>query len=76
MRKPGRSFSCFYLHYSSRLYPPPWAVSPGMEIPDESLVMGVPARIKGKITPIQMQRLTGGSQAYLELVKLYKKEGL
>jgi carbonic anhydrase/acetyltransferase-like protein (isoleucine patch superfamily) len=51
-------------------------VSPGMEIPDESLVMGIPARIKGKITPIQMQRLTGGSQAYLELVKLYKKEGL
>ncbi len=51
-------------------------VSPGMEIPDESLVMGIPARIKGKITPIQRQRLTGGSQAYLELVKLYKKEGL
>ncbi len=51
-------------------------VSPGMEIPDESLVMGIPARIKGKITPIQMQRLTGGSQAYQELVKLYKKEGL
>ena len=51
-------------------------VSPGMEIPDESLVMGIPARIKGKITPIQMQRLTAGSQAYLELVKLYKKEGL
>ena len=51
-------------------------VSPGMEIPDESLVMGIPARIKGKITPIQRQRLTSGSQAYLELVKLYKKEGL
>ncbi len=51
-------------------------VSPGMEIPDESLVMGIPARIKGKITPIQRQRLTSGSQAYRELVKLYKKEGL
>ena len=51
-------------------------VSPGMEIPDESLVMGIPARIKGKITPIQMQRLNAGSRAYLELVKIYKKEGL
>ncbi len=51
-------------------------VSPGMEIPDESLVMGLPARIKGKVTPMQMQRLTSGPQSYLELVKLYKKEGL
>jgi len=51
-------------------------VSPGMEIPDESLVMGVPARIKGKITAEQRQRLTLGSSSYAELARMYKKEGL
>jgi len=51
-------------------------VSPGMEIPDDSLVMGVPARIKGRISPEQKQRLTAGASSYAELAQTYKKEGL
>jgi carbonic anhydrase/acetyltransferase-like protein (isoleucine patch superfamily) len=51
-------------------------VSQGMKIPDNSLVVGVPAVIKRQISPDLMERLKRGPQSYNELLKLYKQEGL
>ena len=51
-------------------------VSQGMKIPDNSLVVGVPAKIKGQISPEQRLRLQKGPQAYAELLKRYKQQGL
>ncbi len=51
-------------------------VSPGMEIPDNSLVMGNPAEIKGPISPRHQLRLQGGISSYLKLMKQYKEQGL
>ena len=51
-------------------------VNQGMEIPDNSLVVGVPARIKGQISQELKQRLQRGSQSYTELLKQYKEQGL
>jgi carbonic anhydrase/acetyltransferase-like protein (isoleucine patch superfamily) len=51
-------------------------VSPGMKIPNGSLVMGVPAEIKGEISSRHRRRLEAGPQTYLELMRRYKKEGL
>jgi len=50
-------------------------ISPGMRVPDNSLVIGVPGKIQGEISPKQRERLLGGSQTYLELVKRYKEQG-
>lgn len=50
-------------------------VSLGMKIPDYSLVIGVPGRIKGQISPALKQQLDEGIQAYSELVRRYKQEG-
>ena len=51
-------------------------VSQGMKIPDNSLVVGVPGKIKGQISPEQQKRLEMGPQAYVELARRYKKEEL
>ena len=51
-------------------------VSQGMEIPDNSFVVGVPAEIKGQITTSHRLRLQRGIQSYLELLKHYKQQGL
>ena len=51
-------------------------VSQGMKIPDNSLVVGVPGRIKGQITAEQQQRLGRGPGGYLELARRYKEQGL
>ena len=51
-------------------------VSQSMEIPDGSLVVGVPAKIKRKNPPAVIERMLQGSKSYEELVRLYKKEGL
>ena len=50
-------------------------VSQGMQIPDKSFVVGVPAEIKRQIAPEMLQRLQGGSKSYSELLKLYKEQG-
>ncbi len=50
-------------------------VSQGMEIPDNSFVIGVPAEIKGEISPHHRLRLKRVIQAYLELLKRYKEQG-
>ena len=51
-------------------------VSQGMKIPDNSFVVGVPARIEGEVSPKRRQRLQQGPQSYIEMVKRYKEQGL
>lgn len=49
-------------------------VPPGMVVPSYSLVMGVPGKIKGKLTEKQLEELKLGDRAYFELSQRYKKE--
>ena len=51
-------------------------VGQGMKIPDHSFVVGVPGKIKGQPTSDQLWWTREGYKEYLELVRLYKKEGL
>ena len=51
-------------------------VTQGMKVPDKSFVVGVPAKIKGRVPPQQLSRLQNGTQSYIELLKLYKEQGL
>ena len=51
-------------------------VSQGMKIPDNSFVVGVPARIEGEVSPKRRLRLQQGPQSYVEMVKRYKQQGL
>ncbi len=51
-------------------------VSQGMQIPDRSFVVGIPAKIKGEISPQQLWWVEKAPQAYAELTKQYKEEGL
>ena len=44
-------------------------VSQGMEVPEGSLVVGVPAIVKGKASPQQLEGLRSGIRSYVELVK-------
>jgi carbonic anhydrase/acetyltransferase-like protein (isoleucine patch superfamily) len=51
-------------------------VSQGMEIPDNSFVVGAPAKIKGQISEERRAGLRAGPGSYIELMKRYKQEGL
>jgi len=51
-------------------------VPDGMLIPDYSLVAGIPARIKGKVTAKHLDWVERGIPIYIELAKKYKKSGL
>ncbi len=51
-------------------------VSQGMNIPDNSFVVGVPGKVKAQVTPEQLRRVKGGYELYFELAKEYKKEKL
>lgn len=51
-------------------------VSPGMKVPDRSLVFGVPGRIAGEVKPHQMRRLERGNQSYLAMFEQYRKDGI
>jgi carbonic anhydrase/acetyltransferase-like protein (isoleucine patch superfamily) len=51
-------------------------VSPGMKIPDRSLVFGVPGKITGEVKPHHMERLERGNLFYLERFKRYREEGI
>jgi len=50
-------------------------VSQGIEIPDNSLVVGVPGKIKGKPSPQQLRWIQEGVQVYTKLAKQYKAQG-
>ena len=47
-------------------------INQGMKVPDNSFVVGVPAKIKGKITPDQKQRLLNGADIYVKNAMKYK----
>lgn len=51
-------------------------VSEGMVIPDNSFVVGVPAKIKGKVPEKLMHWLRDVPGEYAELAKQYREEGL
>jgi carbonic anhydrase/acetyltransferase-like protein (isoleucine patch superfamily) len=46
------------------------------KIADKSVVVGVPARIKGQISPEQLTQLEVGSDIYAKLGQQYKQQGL
>lgn len=50
-------------------------VSEGMEVPDNSFVVGVPGKIKGKVAPGQSFWVTQAPRNYADLVKRYKEQG-
>jgi len=49
-------------------------VGPGAEIPDNSMVVGVPGVIKGKVSESMMNLLKNGYKYHAELIKRYKKQ--
>jgi len=49
-------------------------VGQGMKIPDRSLVVGVPGKIKGNITSKQLYWLEQAPNVYVKLAERYKKE--
>ena len=51
-------------------------VSPGMVVPDRSLVFGVPGRIAGQVKPHQLERLERGNASYLAMFEQYRKDGI
>ena len=51
-------------------------VPPGAKIPERSLVMGSPAKIKGRVSSKELVRLKEGSAVYAKLAQAYKKQGL
>jgi carbonic anhydrase/acetyltransferase-like protein (isoleucine patch superfamily) len=51
-------------------------VSERMRIPNDSFVVGVPAEVKGKITPAQLARIEDGVKFYVRLSREYKQQGL
>ena len=51
-------------------------VTPGTKIPDNSVVMGSPARVKTRISPQELSRLKKGPALYADLAREYKQHGL
>ena len=51
-------------------------VAPETKFPAESLAMGVPAKVKGKLSQKQKDYLTMGSAFNVKLAQRYKKQGL
>ncbi|MEZ5988487.1 MAG: hypothetical protein R3F30_05095 [Planctomycetota bacterium] len=46
-------------------------VPEGMVVPPRSLVVGVPARVRGEVRPEQVERTRFGAQHYIERVQTY-----
>lgn len=51
-------------------------VSPGMKVPDRSLVFGVPGKIVGEVKEHQLRRLERGNASYLAMFEQYRKDGI
>jgi carbonic anhydrase/acetyltransferase-like protein (isoleucine patch superfamily) len=51
-------------------------VTPGTKIPDKSLAMGSPARVKSRISSGEITRLKEGAALYAGLAREYKRQGL
>lgn len=50
-------------------------VGEGMKIPDNSFVVGVPGKIKGRVLPKQSFWVKDASKSYARIVKRYKEQG-
>jgi len=50
-------------------------VGQGMKIPDNSFVVGVPGKVKGRVSPKQSSWIKEAPQGYTKLVKRYKEQG-
>ncbi|MBI4285019.1 MAG: gamma carbonic anhydrase family protein [Chloroflexi bacterium] len=50
-------------------------VTAGMKVPDESLVVGVPAKVRSKITAAQRSYLHQGAVEYGRLARQYREQG-
>ncbi|MDP3061883.1 MAG: gamma carbonic anhydrase family protein [Chloroflexota bacterium] len=46
-----------------------------MQVPDGSIALGVPARVKGKVSPAQREHLAAPGRYFFDLIKQYKEEG-
>jgi carbonic anhydrase/acetyltransferase-like protein (isoleucine patch superfamily) len=51
-------------------------VTENMKIPDRSFVAGVPAKIKGEITPSNIEKMDFYMPYYIGLVEEYKRQGI
>jgi carbonic anhydrase/acetyltransferase-like protein (isoleucine patch superfamily) len=51
-------------------------VTPGSRIPDNSLAMGLPVQIKGRLSHEDLTRLRDGTALYVGLGREYKRQGL
>jgi len=51
-------------------------VSPGTKLPDNSLAMGVPARIKGHVSQDQINYIVEGAKFNSNVAQQYKQQGL
>jgi carbonic anhydrase/acetyltransferase-like protein (isoleucine patch superfamily) len=51
-------------------------VPEGMEIPEQSLCIGTPARIKGRVPSQLIDQIKDGASFYTELARKYKQQGL
>lgn len=51
-------------------------VAPGTKIPDKSLAIGVPARVKSRLSPQQLAEMNDGVEIYTRLAQKYKLQGL
>ncbi|UCD82159.1 MAG: gamma carbonic anhydrase family protein, partial [Desulfobacterales bacterium] len=51
-------------------------VAEGMKIPEQSLCMGTPARIKGRVSSQWMDQIKDGAAFYTDLARQYKHQGL
>ena len=50
-------------------------ISEGIEVPPNSLVMGVPGKVRREVTPEERERFAEGVQHYVEKAQRYKQEG-
>ena len=49
-------------------------VPEGAEVPPESMVMGVPAKVKRQLTPEERERFRLNAMHYVEAARIYKDE--
>ncbi|MGH7249169.1 MAG: gamma carbonic anhydrase family protein, partial [Pseudomonadota bacterium] len=49
-------------------------VPEGMEIPPASLAMGVPAKVRRRVTEEEQRRFREGAQHYVESARVYLEE--
>jgi carbonic anhydrase/acetyltransferase-like protein (isoleucine patch superfamily) len=49
-------------------------VPEGAEVPPESMVMGVPAKVKRQLTPEECERFRLNAMHYVEAARIYKEE--